>query len=162
MGKYDKVGAMGRWCADGKEITACRTLTNSVTFAATESGAIAAKEIFTVTGIVVAAVFGVCTGTLTSAGAPTIEVGTATTTTRFIGAALAMSIDNGDVFVDEVAIGETEEPTSEITWALTYGDDFVYEIKVATITGGSIDWYCLWYPLSDDGLVVSAGYNRAP
>jgi len=161
MGKTDNPDWMGNWCAKGRQITACNTVSNDLTFVAATSGAIASKEIFTVTGIVVLTVFGVCSDTLTSGAVPTIEVGTATTTTRIIGAAAGLSIDQYDVFVDETAIGESEEPTSEITWVLTYGDDIVYRIRDATITGGTIVWYCLWYPLSDDGLVVSAGFNAS-
>lgn len=133
------------------------TDTQAITFAAGTTGAVASKELFQVTGMVLATVFGVCTTSLTGTG--TIQVGAAGSTDAIIGAATGTSIDAGDVFVDETAIGETEEPVSEITWIVTNDADLGYEVVTNTLTAGVITFYCLWYPLEKDAMVVPSGSN---
>jgi hypothetical protein len=42
------------------------------------------------------------------------------------------------------------------TFIVANGQDIALTIAGATLTAGIIDFYCLWRPLSADGLVVAA------
>lgn len=148
------------YCVGKEPVIVMNMEEQEITFAAATTGAQAAKELFQVTGLVLCTVIGVCTTTLTGTSA-TICVGTASDTNLIIAASTVTSIDAGDVFVDATAIGETEEQFNTITWILTNGNDIAYEVETANIDTGVIKFYCLWYGLSDDAMVVPSGVNTA-
>lgn len=127
-----------------------------VTFLTASTGAIAAKELFTVTGTVVAAVIGVCTADLTGAGA-TIEVGVSTDTNLLMLTTTGTTIDVGELFID--ATPTAAMLLSALLYAIIQEVDIGYEVKTAPIDTGAITFYCLWFPISSDGKVVPAGVN---
>jgi hypothetical protein len=124
-------------------------------FAAATTGAIAVHTLFNVTGNVLLTIFGVVDTTPTSAGAPTIEVGTAGNTAVLIAQSLALSLADGEVWVDGTLtrVGAGAVPAMQV---INDGVDVDLKVATATVTAGSIDFYCLWRPLSSDGLVTVA------
>ena len=128
--------------------------TTSVTFAAGTTGAVDTFSLFTVTGDVLLTIFAVCNTDLTSGGAATIEVGVAGNTAGLIAQTTATDIDDGDVWVDATpGVGVQALPG---TFIVNDGADVIYTVGTTTITGGVLEFYCLWRPLSSDGNVVAA------
>lgn len=121
------------------------------TFVTGTTGAVGAHTLFTVTGNVIVQVFGVCDTDLT--GAATLEVGVAGNTAALIAqTADATTIDDGEVLVDATsAVGAEALPGSFI---INDGADIIMTIGSTAVTGGAIDFYCLWRPLSSDGMVT--------
>lgn len=116
-------------------------------------GAQGASTLFTVTGAVVADVFAVCTTNLAGALA-TVEVGIAGNTAALIAQTTATDIDSGEVWND--ATPATVEVLSNSTGKIIgNGQDIIETVATADVTGGSVTYYCLWFPLSEDGNVVA-------
>jgi hypothetical protein len=109
--------------------------------------------LFKVTGDVLVKVIGICKDTLV--GAATIEVGVTDAT-----AALLPQIANAtSLVVNECWADAT--PTLAEAISQTYnviggGLDIIQTVGTANITAGTIDYYCFYQPLSDDGMVESA------
>ncbi len=127
----------------------------SITYVAATTGAIAASTLFTVTGCVAVRVFGVCGDTLTSGGAPTLEVGI----TGATAVILAQIVNATDLATDELYLDAT--PTTKVEampnrLLIGAGQDIIQTIGTATITGGSLTYYCVWSPISETGNVVAA------
>jgi hypothetical protein len=123
--------------------------TKSITFAAGTTGAIDTTTLFTVTGTVACNVFAICTADLTGSG--TIEVGVAGATAVICDQRLATAIDNNEVWHDSVlaVAGQVAGHQHIIKQSV------IQTIATDTVTGGSLTYYCLWTPLSDDGNVVA-------
>ena len=127
------------------------TETKTITYVAGTTGAIATTTLFTVTGTVAINVFGICTTDLTSGGASTIEVGTATSTACLADQVTSTTIDNHEVYHDAVlAVGGQVAGHTHVV-----DEDVIQTVAAATITAGVIQWYCTWTPLSEDGNVVA-------
>jgi len=122
-------------------------LESTWTFDAATTGATTAHTLFTVTGNVLATVFGVCDTTLNDAGAPTIEVGVTGNTAVLIAQSVAKSLADGEIWVDATMtrVGAGVIPAMQV---LNDGIDIILTIGTATITSGVVDFYCLWRPLS--------------
>lgn len=123
------------------------------TFAAATTGAVAAHTVFTVTGNVLATVFGVCDTTLDSGGAPTIEMGVTGNTAVLIPQSVAKSLADGEVWVDATMtrVGAGAIPAMQV---INDGNDIILTIASATVTAGKVDFYCLWRPLSDGASIT--------
>ena len=128
-------------------------LESTWTFVAGTTGAIAAHTLFTVTGNVLVTVFGVCDTTLTSGGSNTIEVGVTGNTAALIAQSVGASLADGEIWVDATMtrVGVGAVPAMQV---LNDGNDIILTIATATLTAGVVDFYCLWRPLSSDGLVT--------
>ena len=128
-------------------------LESTWTFAAATTGAVAAHTLFTVTGNILLTIFGVVDTTITSAGAPTIEVGVTGNTAALIAQSLAASLADGEVWVDGTLtrVGVGAVPAMQV---LNDGADVLLTVATATLTAGAVDFYCLWRPLSSDGNVT--------
>lgn len=126
-------------------------LESTWTFVTATTGAIGAHTLFTVTGNVLATVFGVCDTTLT--GAATLEVGvTGNTPVMLAQIANATTLLDGDIYIDaNTAVGAGAIPAMKI---INDGNDIIMTIGSTAITAGSVDFYCLWRPLSADGLIT--------
>lgn len=114
-------------------------------------GAIGASTLFTVTGTVLVRVLAVCSEDLASAGG-TIEVGITGNTASLIAQITATTLDDGEIWVDNspatvAAIGSQK---------ILNGTSISEKITGATVTDGTLAYFCLWVPLSDDGNVVAA------
>lgn len=151
---------IARSCAQGMSIELMNICKQSITFAAATTGAVAAKELFTVQGEVMMSVVGVVptAGDLTGAGS--IQLGVAGATDAFLGATVGTALDAGEIFGVH-----TTPPTSFVVtdalpaWIYSNELDAGYEITTDTITAGVIDFYCRWYPLTEGSTVVPAGSN---
>lgn len=123
---------------------------------AVQGGAQGALTLFTVTGTVFAQVFGVCQTDLAGAGA-TVEVGISGNTAALIAQTTGTDVDQYMTWQD--ATPEANPGAVDLTarsFVLTNGADVIYTIGTADLTAGVIDFYCLWAPLSSDGLVTAA------
>ena len=123
------------------------------TFVAATTGAVGSHTLFTVTGNVLVSVFGIVDTTITSGGAPTIEVGVTGNTAVLIAQGTAANYADGDVYVDatDTRVGAGTPPAMQ---AINDGLDVLLKITGATLTAGVIDWYCLWRPLSSDANIT--------
>ena len=128
-------------------------LESTWTFVASTTGAVAAHTLFTVTGNVLVTVFGICDTTIASGGAPTFEVGVTGNTAALIAQTTAKNIADGDIWVDstDTRVGVGAVPGMQV---LNDGNDIILTINTATLTGGVIDFYCLWRPLDSTGNVT--------
>lgn len=113
-------------------------------------GAQGASTLFTVTGVVLARVFGYCTVDLASTTG-TIEVGVSGNTAGLIAQTTASAIDVGEFWLD------TGPSASELLTSnprVIYNATIIETIATADVTGGALTYYCLWRPISENGLVV--------
>jgi len=108
--------------------------------------------LFTVTGDVLAHVFGVCTVSLEGANA-TIEVGVTNGTAQIIAQTTATGIDALMAWIDASAALTQALPSAVIIGG---GQDIIQTVGTANITTGAITYYCIWRPLSSTGNVVAA------
>lgn len=123
----------------------------SITYSALTTGAVGATTLFTVTGCVGVRIFGVCSDDLTGSG--TIEVGIAGNTASLIAQTTGTAIDANEVWIDTVPATVEALPSIQIIGA---GQDIIQTIGTDTLTGGTLTYYCLWTPISTDGLLVVA------
>lgn len=123
----------------------------SITYVAGTTGATGATTLFTVTGVVAVRIFGIVSGVdLTGSG--TIEVGIAGNTASLIAQTTGTALDVGEIWIDNAPA------TIELLPALSILNDtnIIQTIATNTITAGTITYYCLWVPISEDGNVVEA------
>lgn len=122
-----------------------------------DTGAQGAYTIFTVTGTVLVRITGVCNVTLTSAGAPTIELGIAGNTASIIAQTAGLDLDQYESWQDA---GPEPNPGAIILMTSTYmvagGTDVIFTIGTADLTAGDVDFMCMWIPVTVDGYVVAA------
>jgi hypothetical protein len=124
---------------------------------AVDGGAAGTFTQFVVSGTVFAQVFGVCQTLLTADGAATIEVGIVGNTAALIALTTATDLDQYETWQD--AVPEANPGPVDLTarsFVITGGADIGLKVTTANLTAGVIDFYCLWAPLSADGLVVAA------
>lgn len=125
--------------------------TKSITYAAATTGATGAHNLFTVTGVVSMQIFAVGGTDLTSGGAATIEVGISGNTAALLAQTTATDIDAGEIWIDNAPATVENLPAARIIRA-----SVIETIGTTTITGGSLTYYCVWTPLSEDGNVEAA------
>ena len=107
--------------------------------------------IFTVTGTVLARVWGICGDTLV--GAATIECGITGDTARIIAQipdATALAV--GEVWLDATPTLKAEAVPAQIILS----NNVILTVGTANITAGNITMYCMWEPVSA-GSNVKAG-----
>ena len=124
---------------------------------AVSGGAAGTFTQFAVSGSVFVQVFGVCQTTLTADGAATIELGIVGNTAALIAQTTATDLDQYQTWQD--ATPENNPGAVNLTnraFVITNGADVGFKVTTANLTAGVIDFYCLWAPLSADGLVVAA------
>ena len=108
--------------------------------------------LFTVTGDVLAHVFGVCT-TLLAGGSATLEVGVASGTALLIAQTTATDIDANEVWIDTAPALVEAMPS---TFVIPQGQDIIQTVGTANITAGVITYYAIWRPLNSTGNLVAA------
>ena len=139
-----------------------RLATKTLTFAGGSANAIGDHDgsgdpatLFTVTGQVAVSVIAVCTTDLTFDANATIEVGIGggsqiiATSDQTVSALIAR-----EIWHDTTPDAEIELLSVAGEFIITDGNDITLDCAVANVTGGVIEFYCLWYPLSSDGNVV--------
>lgn len=127
-------------------------LTSEWTFVNTTTGAQGSHTLFTVTGDVLVTVFGSCTTNMAGSTAD-FEVGVTGNTAGLISQiANVEDLDAGEIYQDATPeVGTVALPSSRI---IVGGLDILLKITNATITGGVVDWYCLWRPLSSGSSIT--------
>ena len=117
-------------------------------------------SLFTVTGDVLVNVFGVVTTTVTStSNTGTLEVGIAGNTAFLLPQDVVTAADFAatDVWSDnDATVPGKVMPGSGAYYIVGGGLDIILTIATNSMTAGAISFYCLWKPLSEDGLVVPA------
>lgn len=112
------------------------------------------KTIFTVEGNVLLAVYAVCTTDLAGASA-TISLGVAGNTALFLPVTTATNIDDGEIWMDSTpAIGKPIDSLSY--YVVADGADVIQTVATANITGGQLEYTCLWRPMSSGASVSAA------
>lgn len=128
------------------------TLTKAITYVAGTTGAIASSTLFTTTGVIAVRLFAACSTDLTSGGAATIEAGIAGNTASLLAQTTATDIDSGTIWVDTGPATVEALPSLQIL----SGTNITQTIASATITGGVLTYYALWFPISSNGNLVAA------
>lgn len=115
---------------------------------------------FTVTGDVLAQVFGVVGATpiTSTSGTTTLSLGTAEAAAGIIAASTVNGTQFAatDVWVDSSPANDVEALAAQNWHVIGGGTAIVLTRSVDDLTGGSLTLYCLWIPLSADGNVVAA------
>jgi hypothetical protein len=126
-----------------------------------DGGALDGAALFTVTGVVRARIFGICTTDL--AGTGTHAIGIAGATTIYLPTEVATDINAGDFVANNAVVGAhlilgaQDAAASNFPLYALNGQDIIMTIATADITSGVIDYYCVWVPWSSDGNVVDSG-----
>ena len=124
------------------------------TFSELTTGATGAHTVFTATDNLLVQCFAICDTSLLGAG--TLELGvTGNTAALLTQIADATTFDDGHVWgVDgSPAVGVEALGTMK---ALNDGSDIIMTIGTTAITGGVIDIYCLWRPLTENSSITVA------
>ena len=109
--------------------------------------------LFTVTGDVLVYIVSVCKENLAGASA-TLEIGVTGATAALVAQSTATDVDVNEGWfaaAPSLAVANTAQ-----YHAIGGGLDIIQTVGTANITGGKLDYYCFWKPLSDDGNVVAA------
>jgi len=112
--------------------------------------------IFTVTGdVIIKGLWGVVNTTLTGATA-TISVGVVGNTAGIIALETGTALLDGGIYTsatDALGVGAIANTGF---FAINDGADIVEEPLTANVTGGQIDYYCIWAPAEDGASIISA------
>jgi hypothetical protein len=125
--------------------------TETVTFAALTTGSVDTHPLFTVTGVVSMTVWAKVGTDATSGGSATIEVGTALSTAALLPQVAFSVLDANEIWHD--ATPDTSVELESVLTKKIVTQSVAYKIATATITGGTIKFFCSWYPISSDGYV---------
>lgn len=112
-------------------------------------------DIFTVTGNVIARVWGVCTTDL-AGGSATVEVGVSGNTAGIIAQTTATDIDENDIWRSATPDAGVVATSNLDENLIGNSLDVIGTVGTANITAGVIDFYCAWFPVSPDGQVEAA------
>ena len=126
-----------------------------------DGGALDPFTIFTVTGLIKVSVIGICVTDLTGTNA-TLEVGIAGGTAILGAQITATALDAGEIYLGDTTpatsfiIGEENAAADNLPLYLLNGNDIIGTVATADITGGVIDFYAYWRPMSSDAELVAA------
>lgn len=124
--------------------------TKAITYVAGTTGAVGATTLFTVTGVVAVRVFAIASGTdLTGSG--TLEGGIAGNTAAILPQVAATALDVGEVWFSDTPATVGTLPALQVVSA-----NIIQTIGSATVTAGTLTYYCNWFPLSSGASVVAA------
>lgn len=122
----------------------------AITYSALTTGAVGVTTLFTVTGVVAMRVFAIASG-VNLTGSGSIEVGVSGNAAAVIAQTAATAINVGQFW------STTSPATVQVLPSLqTVGSDVIQTISTATVTAGTLTYYCLWTPVSPDGNVTTA------
>jgi hypothetical protein len=124
--------------------------TKAITYDGATTGAIGTTTLFTVTGLVAARVLAVVSGVdLTGTGS--IKVGIAADITSILASVSATALDVGEIWSSG-----TPGPIEPLNDPQVFLTNIIQTIAGGTVTAGTLTFYCMWLPLSQDGNVVAA------
>jgi hypothetical protein len=137
----------------------------SIDFTQAAWNTVADHRVFTRTGMVRMLVFYYCTANLAGGGGATIKFGFTGLTSAYAAAQGFGNLTTGvyvvpqatattlaDLWANFLNSGALKNADVTLSGTTHVG----FNIAVAALTGGTIDAYCFWTPISDDGLVVAA------
>lgn len=140
-----------------------RFLRGQVTFAAGTTGAIAQHTVFTITGMVEFTFGAQIITDLTSGGAATISHGRVGSVAALGAVTTATTLDAGDflnpanpTWIEASVWGYGSFWGEVNAFKTSSGTDITADILTATITGGVIEYYLFWKPISS-GATVALG-----
>lgn len=135
-----------------------KVISKTVTFTSTGAGAVGTTRIFTVAGNVLVRTFGVCTTDLTSVGGGTISLGVAGSTAALIGLTAAPDIDKNEIWRSaNPNIGAHPfDATNFPQFLVANGLGIEITVASTTVTAGTVEFYCFYWPLSLDSSVAAA------
>ena len=114
---------------------------------------VATHEILTVSGPNRVIIIPECTTALTSGGAAELELGVEGDTDAFLGNTLATDIDQNEYWLNATPAAVFSK--SAVVDQIVNGLDVGYEVTVAALTGGVIDFHIWTIPLAESASVVS-------
>lgn len=128
-----------------------------------DGGTLDGAAIFTVTGLVFAKLIAVCpTGYDLTGANGTLSVGISGGTTIFMPVETATQIDGGQLWCNDagngtsIIIGEEGTAAGNLPEYALCGTDIILTVATANVTGGQLDFYCIWRPISSDGNLVAS------
>jgi hypothetical protein len=155
-----KENSLRTLCTRGRNLDIMRHEINSVTFVVGTTGAVASKELWKVTGVIMATVIPICITDLTAGGAGTIALGNETVTNQFVAATTLTNIDAGELWLTNTPATTFAVSDTVPIWSIISGPDIGYTVGNAdACTGGVIDFHLFWYPISEDAAVYKAKSN---
>lgn len=138
-----------------------KSLRGTVTYVAGTTGSVAPHTIFTVAGDVLLTDFRAkCATSLTSAGAPTFDLGVTGATAIFANTMPDVTGWDAGLWADgdNQTYNTANGPTLVLSIAngtpIAISADIIQTIATATITGGVVRWYVSYIPLSADGAIT--------
>lgn len=123
----------------------------AITYIGATTGAIGATTLFTVTGVVGVRLLAVVSG-VDITGAGLIEAGVAGNTAALLAQTTGTTLDVGEIWTDTGPSTVEALPAIQILNGL----NVIQTISGATLTAGTLTYYCAWFPISNDGDVVAA------
>ena len=121
-----------------------------ITWAALTTGAVGTHPLATVTGVVAVTCFAKVITDV--AGLGTVEVGTALSTAGLLAQVAGTTLD-----ADELWHDATPDSSLELDSILTkkiISQNIGVKITTDTLSGGTMNFYISWYPISSDGNLV--------
>lgn len=113
-------------------------------------------SVFTVTGDVQLKIVGICKTALTTSDAITVELGVSGDTAKLIAqVADATGLTANEIWHDATPDATIEASNVWSEWIVSNGQDVILT-TTGTVTDGDITFYCIWTPLSDNGLVAAS------
>ena len=116
---------------------------------------VAAANLFTVTGSVIAKVTAICTDNVASGAAGNIEVGIAADPDNIIATTVASTIIAGEIWHDATSDAEIELLSVRAERIIADGNDIILTPS-AQIDTGTIVFVCMWTPLEAGSTVAAA------
>lgn len=125
-----------------------------------DGGALDGGALFTVTGLVYVRLVAVCTTDCTG-NTSTDEVGITGATAIFMPTTTMTGLDVDEIWLNNATpatyyiVGEQQAAADNLPEYMLNGNDIIMTTKTANTTGGVIDFYCIWRPISSDASVVA-------
>lgn len=114
-------------------------------------------NLFLCTGTNLVRIVCVCTETVAVTGTPTLEVGIAGATPAIIAQTTASLLAVGEIWHDNAPDASIEAMSIMRDFIIAGSNNIILTITTATsVDDGTLEFYCLWSPLSADGLVIPA------
>jgi hypothetical protein len=130
----------------------------TITFNGDVNGLVGNVRLFDVTGMVGVKIYARCAEDVRSSSG-TIEVGTSTSTAGLIGQATASNLVANEIWHDATPDQTLELATVSTEKLIT--SDIILTVATDYVSGGKIDFVCIWRPLSVGANLVAAADNSS-
>lgn len=113
----------------------------------------ASHEVFTVTGLVRVRLWALCTENV--AGGGSIQFGYEGATDGLIASTTATDLDANELWYDATPTTQIDTFANVVFDRVINGLDIGYEITAAATTNGTLEFHCVWEPLTAGASVVA-------